>query len=183
MKNGETNEQIFELDVGLMRRNVTSWWEYLFSPFEQTRIFPMYQIPPVSDPVIYLTLYSDSGDVEINKFGFGLSFDLGVVLNKNPIVDFENYSEITRDDFGRATLTPRPSIPTAKLNLATRANRLNAVLGFKKKSDGKVVAWSGLDDADNPYTQSLAFYGMHQEFNADLSDQGFAQIDLFLEGV
>lgn len=183
VKKADKNEVVYELDVILRRRNATTWWEYLFSQFDQQRVLATYQIPPVINPLIQITLYSNSSNIEIERFGFGLSFYLGTVLNVSPIVDSENFSVIERDDFGRATLTSRPSIPTAKVKIATRANRLNAVLSFKKNSSAKVVAWSGLDDIVHNYSEPLAFFGVHQEFTTDLSDEGFAQIDLFLEGV
>lgn len=183
VKKADTNEVVYELDVTLRKRNVTTWWEYLFSSFEQQRVLATYQIPPIINSVIQLTLYSNSSSIEIERFGFGLSFYLGTVLDVSPIVDTENFSVIERDSFGRATLTPRPSIPTAKVKIATKANRLNAVLAFKKNASAKIVAWSGLDDIVHNYSEPLAFFGVYQEFTTDLSDQGFAQIDLFLEGV
>lgn len=183
VKRSDTNEVVYELDVTLRKRNVTTWWEYLFAEFEQQRILSTYQIPPIADPIVQITLYSNSQSIEIERLGFGLSFYLGAVQKVSPIVDTEDFSIIQRDSFGRATLEPRPGIPTAKVKIATRANRLNAVLDFKLKSGGKIVAWSGLDDIVHNYSEPLAFFGFHQEFTADLSDEGFAQIDLFLEGV
>ncbi len=183
VRNGIGGEIAYTLDGYLLTRNSTTFYEYFFAPFLYTKSVATFQIPPVADPVIYLTLSDPSGLIEVGRFAIGKSVYLGATQDRNPTVDSDNYSEIVWDEFGKATLTPVPSIPTNECELALRKNRLNAIRDFKERANAKAVAWSGLDDIQDDYTEALLLFGVYRNFKIDISDREFAVINLSLKGI
>jgi hypothetical protein len=182
VKNGIDGATIFTLDGYLRSRNVNSFYEYFFAPFTYTKAVANFHIPPVADPVIYLTLSDPSGFVELGRLAIGSSIDIGSI-QWNPIVDSDNYSKIEWDDFGKATLTPVPSIPTNDLKILVKKNRLNAVRQFRDLANAKAIAWSGMDDIEHPYQEALILFGVYRNFQIDISNQAEAEINLSLKGI
>lgn len=183
VRNGIDGPIIYTLDGYLLERNITSWYEFFFAPFVYRKLVTTFQIPPAADPVVYLTLSDPSGIVELNRFAIGLSVYLGQVQDTGPIVDTDNYSEITTDDFGKTTFSPVPSIPKADLTIFAKANKTELIRQYKKESEAKIAVWSGLDDIDNPYTQSLVLFGFHRSFPIEPSDPNIVVVKLSLKGV
>ena len=183
VKDGIDGDDVFTLNGYLLERNVTSFYEFFFAPFVYRKLVTTFQVPPVADPVIYLTLTDPSGVVEVDGFAVGLSTYLGAVQDTGPIADTDNYSEITTDDFGKTTFNPVPSVPKAELTLFAKANKTELIRQFKRESEAKIAVWSGLDDIENPYTQSLVLFGFHRSFPIDLSDRNIVVVRLSLKGV
>lgn len=183
VRDGSNNAVVFTIDADLSARNVTTYYDFFFAPFVYTKKIASFAIPPVADPIVYITLSDPSGTVEVGRCAIGLSTYLGASQNTNPIVDSDNYSEIKWDGFGKATLTPIPSIPTVEQKIALRASRLNLIRLFKEKADAKAVVWSGLDDIDNQYTESMILFGVYRNFQFDLSDPNYPVINLNIKGI
>lgn len=183
VKNGIDGETIYTLDGYLRSRNINTFFEYFFAPFIYTKSAVTFHVPPTADPVIYLTLSDPSGFVEIGRLAVGLSIHLGVTQKQSPIVDSDNYSEITWDKFGKATMTPIPSVPTNECKVFFKSQRLNAVRQFKELANAKAVVWSGLDDLDDDYTESLLMFGVYRNFQIDLTDPNFPVLNLSLKGI
>ena len=183
VRNGIDGPIVFTLDGYLLERNVTTFYEYFFAPFVYRKLVVTFQVPPAPDPVIYLNLSDPSGIVELSRFAVGQSVYLGAVQDTGQIIDTDNYSQITTDDFGKATFVPVPSIPKADMTIFASASKTDLIRQFKNDSDAKIVVWSGLDDIDNPYTQSLVLFGFHRNFQIDPSDRNIVVTKLLLKGV
>lgn len=183
VRNGIDGPLIYSMDAYLLERNVTSWYEYFYAPFVYRRLISTFNIPPAPDPVIYLTLKDSTGTVELNRFAIGQSVYLGEIQDTDPIVDTNNYSQITTDDFGTTTFVPVPSKPKADLTVFAPASKTDLISQFKKESEAKIVVWSGLDDIDNPYAQSLIMFGFHRGFPIDPSDRNIVSFKLTIMGV
>ncbi len=173
----------FTLDGYLLVRQVTTYYEYFFAPFVYDKVVATFEVPPVTDPVITVTLTDPSGVIEVSRFATGLDTYLGAVEKSNPVVDSDNYSEITYDPFGHATLNPIPSIPTTDQKLFCKSSRLNVVRQFKDQANAKAVVWSGLDDIEHDYQEALVLIGVYQNFQIDLSDPNYPVINLTLKGI
>lgn len=182
VRNGIGGPVVFTIDGYLLSRNVASFFDFLFAPFIYDKVVATFGIPPIPDPVVYLTLSDPSGTVELGRFAVGLSTYLGPI-QWSPISDSDNYSEVTRDKFGRAKLTPIPSMPTNDIKLEPNANMTNLIRQFKVKSDAKAVVWSALDDMHSPYRESLVVIGVHSNFRIDISNNEFTVIDLAIKGI
>lgn len=182
VRNGIDGDIVYTLDGYLLSRDVNTFYGYFFAPFIYTKSVATFQVPPVADPVIYLTLSDQSGLVELGRFAVGQSIHIGHI-RWSPIVDSDNYSEIEWDAFGKSTLTPVPSIPTNELKVETEKVRLTAVRQFRDQANAKAVVWSGMDDVVHPYQESLILFGVYRNFQIDISNQAFAVINLSLKGI
>lgn len=172
---------VYTLDTELRSRYVTNYYEYFFSPFIYDTVVSTSGIPPVADPVVTVTLYDPSGWCEPGRFAVGMHTDLGEV-DWESVIEDENYSEITRDAFGKVTLNPIPSIPTLEMVAGINAYETNKVIQFKRMTDAKVVVWSALQRVD-AYRQTHVLIGIHKRFKITPQNHKLAQIDLKLEGV
>lgn len=182
IRNGIGGDVAFTLDGYLLERNASNFTQFFYSPFVYVKSFATFEIPPIPDPVIYVTLSDSSGTVELGRLPVGLSTYLGPI-QWNPLSDTDNYSEVTRDKFGRATLVPIPSTPLIEVKLEPDANRTNAIRQFKTLTDAKAVVWSALDDIDSPYRESLAVIGVWDNFGVDIANPRFTVINLSLKGI
>lgn len=182
VRDGIDGQIAYTLDGYLLERNVTNWSEFFFAPFVYTRMVTTFSVPPINDPVIYLTLSDPSGVVELSRYAVGLSTYLGKV-EWNPVSDSDNYSEINWDDFGKATLTPVPSIPLVEQKVIVNRNQINLVRQFREAANAKAVVWSGLDDIEYDYTESLILFGVYRNFSIDISDPNFVIANLSLKGI
>lgn len=182
IRNGTDGDVVFTLDGYLLERNVTTFYEFFFAPFIYIKSFATFEIPPIPDPVIYVTLSDPSGTVELSRLAVGQSTYLGPI-QWNPVSDTDNYSEIERDKFGRATMTPIPSTPLAEVKLEPDANKTNMIRQFKEQANARAVVWSALDDIDSPYREALVVIGFYDNFRIDISNHEFTVIDLSIKGI
>lgn len=172
---------IYTLDGFLLERNVTSIYEYFFSPFVNVKKVATFNIPPIPDPVIEITLSDTSGAVEVGRLAIGQSTYLGEI-QWNPVVDSDNYSKINWDEFGRAELIPIPSVPSNQQKVLVDAHRLNLVREFREQTNAVPVVWSGLDDMDYHYTESLLIFGIYDSFQIVEVNNGFSELNLSIKG-
>lgn len=172
---------VYTLDAQLLSRYVTNYYEYFFSEFIYDTVISTSNVPPVADPVVSVTLYDPSGWCEPGRFAVGMHTDLGEV-DWESVFEEENYSEITRDAFGRVTLNPIPSIPTLEMVVGANAHDTNRVIQFKRMTDAKVAVWSALQSVE-AYRQMHVLIGIHKRFKITPKNHKTAQIDLKLEGV
>ena len=172
---------VYTLDAELRSRYVTTYYEYFFSPFVYDTVVSTSNLPPVADPVISMTLYDPSGWCEPGRFAVGMHTDLGEV-DWESVFEDENYSEITRDRFGKVTLNPIPSIPTLEMAVGVDAYQTNKIVQFKRMTDAKVTVWSALQNVE-AYRQMHVLIGIHKRFKITPLNHKMAKIDLRLEGV
>lgn len=172
---------VYTLDGFLLERNVTSIYEYFFAPFVYVKKVATFNTPPIHDPIIEITLSDTSGLVEIGRLAVGQSTYLGAI-QWNPVVDADNYSKIKWDEFGRAELTPIPSVPSNQQKIAVNAHRLNLVRQFRELSNAVPVVWSGLDDMEHRYTESLLIFGIYDSFQIVEVSDSFSELNLSIKG-
>ena len=173
---------VYTLDGFLQERQATTFYEWLFSPFSYRRMVSTSNIPQTPDPVITITLTDPSGFVEISRLAIGQSTFLGNI-QWEPIIDADNYSKIEWDQFGHATLTPIPSIPISEQKIVVENNRLDIVRRFRDEVNGRAAVWSGLDDINGVFSESLIIFGVYRSYQLDLSNPAFSVLNLSLKGI
>lgn len=179
---GDGTEPIYTLDGYLLNRQGIGWYDFLYEDFLYDTKVVTFAIPPISDPVIKLVLTDPSGVIELSRFGFGMDCHLGTI-QWNPVSDSDNYSEIEWNRFGRATLTPIPSIPLTEQKLTVNREQINVVRKFRELANGKAVFWSGLDDREYEYTESLIIVGVYRKFSLDIPNPSYAVANLSIKGI
>ena len=83
-------------------------FEYAFSPFTTKSSNVIFDIPTFSDVEVTITITSTSGNVKCGSVVLGTYAYIGDVLQYAK-ADSLNFSEITRDIYGTATLVKRKS--------------------------------------------------------------------------
>lgn len=162
-------------------RQTTTFYEWFFAPFIYDKVLSTFDVPPIADPVVTVTLTDPSGTCELARFATGIHTEIGEI-EWDSASEGENYSEITWDQFGRATLLPIPSIPTLEMQLVVDANKINAVRQFKDLANAKAVVWSAMDQIDN-YREMHTLIGVYQRFRITAENHKTAKINLTMKGV
>lgn len=181
VQNGIGGDVVLSLSKDLLARRATTPYEYCFTPFLYDKVFATFDVPPVLDPVVTITLTHPSGTCEVGRFATGLAYFLG---NEDwgSEIDSENYSEITWDKFGKATLNPIPSIPTMHMTLDAKPILINRIQQFKEMANGKAVVWSAMQKLDS-FEQSHVLFGVYERFPMVSKNLSQAIFDLTLKGI
>ena len=167
----------------LLKREVLNWYDFFFEPFSSKPAVAKFDVPPLADPVITITLTSTSGIVSLGRFAFGMHTYIGKFLLDGASMPSVNYSTVDRDEFGNAVLTPRVDIPTIRGNLHIEARRLNKVRDIFKDLNGRVAIWAGVDQSDHPYFDISLINGFVREKTPSPVTDKYVRIGLEIEEI
>ncbi len=179
---GSCNNVIYQMSKSLLKRNVSTFYEWFYVPFVYEKKIVVFDIQPVSDPIIKLTVRSNDGSNEILRLPIGFSIDLGVT-QFSPVLDMDNYSKVVRDGFASATFYPAQSIPKNEYKIVSNRNRVNVLRKFREDVGSKAAVWSALDDMDYEYTESLIIFGFVRDFNIEIPHNEYTLTSLYIEGI
>lgn len=180
--NGGVGDPVFTLDGYLLNREAVNPYDYFFAEFDYTNIVVTFEIPPVPDPVITMILTDPSEIIEIGRFATGTDTYLGTV-KWNPVSDMDNYSVIEWNQFGKAKLEPKTSIPKQDLQVVVDASRIDVVRRFRDKANAKAVCWSALDDKEYYYTETLVLMGAYRKFDINIENPSYVVANLSIKGI
>lgn len=181
VQNGIGGPVVLEIDKNLLARHATTGYEFFYSPFIYDEVAATFDVPPLADPVVTVTLTDPSGTCELGRFATGQSVDLGEIEWGSSDED-ENNSDITFDSFGRAELVPIPSNPGLEMKIELDTHRVNKVRQFKRLANAKAVVWSGMEAIDT-YREMHVIIGVYQRFKLTAMNHKKAKFDLTLKGI
>lgn len=181
VRDGLNGPIIYTFDAYMLSRQGFGWYGFLYAPFVYDRTVSTFNIPPVSDPVIEITLQDPSGICEIGRFGTGMSVDIGEV-EWNTVSDDGSYSDIKIDSSGWTTLEPVEGPSELQMTLEIDANKANAVMQFKRLSKNKLVMWSAMEGIES-YRQMHVIVATPETFKISTKNHRKASIDLSLIGI
>lgn len=166
----------------LTGRNTVTWSDYFYNTFGQQRTVVRFDLPRYATSTITVTL-TGTGTLEIGAMVVGTAIDLGKVISGASSLA-NNYSTVSRDTYGNATLVPRRSIPSTTQRLLTPKANVDAVRDIRTLLNAVPAIWSGLDDAaTDGYFESLLILGIYKEFSINLNASGYADVNLTLEEI
>lgn len=180
--NGIDGPVAYTLDGTLQDRKVSSPYEWCFARFSYISIISTFNIPPISDPVIYLTLTDPTGIVELGRFAFGEAVYIGNI-QWSPIVDSDNYSTIEWDKFGEATFSPLPRKPAREYKVIFKNNRLEIIQKLEADANAQITFWSGMDDMESEFSQTLMMFGAYGNYQIDIGNLSESVLNISLKGV
>jgi hypothetical protein len=173
---------VYSTSENLILRKTVSWRDYFFSNFAYAGNTVRFDLPPFTNAVITITLSRASGNVALGALVIGQHFELGTVLSQARS-DALNFSTVTRDNFGNATLVPRRTVPKTDQQIFTEPERIDKVREIRAALNAVPAVWSGMDDnVDNPHFESLLILGIYKEFSITL-DASTTNISLTLEEI
>ncbi len=166
----------------LTTRIVNDGYDYAFEPFSTMPSMVVFDLPPYSDIIVTLVISATSGNVKCGSCVMGTYIYLGD-SQYGASNDGMNFSSVTRDLYGNATLVPRRTLPKTDQKLSVDAARVNKVKAARVLLNAKPALWTGLDDSTNSYFDMLTILGIYNKFTISAVHNGVAEVTLGLEEI
>lgn len=173
---------VYTKTTSLNLRNVVDWYTYFFEPFSTNPNLIDFDIPPITNSIITITLASSTGSVSCGSLIIGNAEYLGDA-QYTAKSDTINFSSVTRDVFGNATMVPRRSIPKTTQTLWLDKARVNRADAVRESLNSVPAVWSGLDDANDGYFDALFVLGFYRAFSFDIDYPTAALVNLEIEEI
>ena len=173
---------VYSYSANLSTRVVANWYDYYLSAFGTKTELLLTDLPPFSNGVLTVSLTSTTGTVSLGGLVIGKSEYLGETHYK-PVSVALNFSTVTRDTFGNATLVRRRSVPKTTQVLYSNKQLVDKLLAIREALNAEPAIWSGLDDADHAYFGALLILGFYRQFSISLDYPDYAVVTLELEEV
>ncbi|SFI31525.1 hypothetical protein [Nitrosomonas sp. Nm34] len=173
---------IYDQTRDLIDRTVLSWYDYFYQPFRQIKNTLFTDLPILTTAKAKLTFTRSSGNVKVGFVVMGVPFNLGKTENKVK-AEALNFSEIERDEFAEAKLTPRRDIPKTTQTVLIEREKLNQVRGTLSELNAKVALWHALSDPLLSYFDATFIIGVYKRRDIDISPKSHAYLNLELEQI
>ncbi len=157
---------VYSYSRDLRTRIATTPTEYYFKPFKLRPNDYVFDIPPVSDIVITITLTRASGNVKLGSAIFGLYTYIGPIVEKAR-EEKQNFGRVIRDDYARATIIRRRSVPSIVQQVKVDHADLDKVRALGDDLNGIVCAWIGMENSSHALADALAKIGFYVDFDFD----------------
>lgn len=174
--------QIFDETADMIDRSIVGWYDYFYQPFRQIENYLFTDLPILSTGKLKLTFTKASGNVEVGFVVMGMPFNIGDTEIKAEAESL-NFSEITRDEFGEAKLTPRRDIPKTTQTVLVEKDKLNQSRAILTDLNAEVALWFGLSDPLLDYFDTLFIIGLYKNKRIQLAGPNHALLSLELEQI
>jgi len=173
---------VYSASGSLNTRETVTWSDYFFGEFSTQKSLVFFDVPPLSDSIITITMTATSGSTKLGAAVFGSFVYLGVTLN-SPSSDILNFSTIARDTDGNAILTARRNVPKSRQTVVAEKANVNKIRGLRDYLNAVPALWYGLSDATDGYFESVSILGIYKAFEINVENHGEAIVNLELEEV
>ena len=173
---------IYTETIDLATRYTTTWSEYFFGEFVYQESVVLVDLPPVSAPVITVAITRASGNVQCQTLAVGTAVEIGDT-RMGAETDVLDFSKVTRDEFGSATLVPRKSVPVARMTVLLPKDKVNALRKLRKDNAAKPVVFIGMDDSADGYFDSVSMLGIYKRMTVVIEYPTHSLCTLELEGL
>ena len=165
----------------LTERQSTSWYDYFFDPITYSKSAVFFNIPLDTNIIIDITL--TGSNIECGGCVIGYAEFIGTV-QRGATNDVINFSSVTRDAFGNATMVQRRNVPKTNQTLFLDASQVNTVRRVRDQLNAVPAVWIGLDPtSDQYYFESLLIVGFYRTFTISIDNPVGVMINLELEEV
>lgn len=173
---------VWTRSADLNGRKTLSYYQYFFTKIttKDTKVY--LDVPPYTDIVLNITL-TGSGNITVGACIVGLAEFIGNVQSK-ATSDILNFSSVTRDSFGNASMVVRRNVPKTNQTLFLEKSNLARVLTVRDNLNATPALWTGLDSSsDDPYFDALLILGFYRTFSIDIDNPIGVYMTLELEEV
>jgi hypothetical protein len=174
--------EVWSYTSSLRERTTTTWKDYFFGAFSFKTRLAKFDLPPVGGATLTVTLTKASGTVSCVACVPGVSVYMGEA-ELDALSDAVNFSTVTRDDFGNATLVRRRSVPTTSQVVWCEKLNLNKVKRLRDSLNAIPAVWSTQDDETDGYHQSFLILGVATRFSINAVEFEMAKINLEAEDI
>lgn len=174
---------LYDRTFNLLLRNSTTYSQYFFGSFRVQASLARFDLPLASGATITITITPTAGEARCGGVVIGMAEDLGTIIDP-PVSDVQNFSKVTRDDFGVATLVKRRNVPLLQHRVRAEVGRLDRLRALREDLDAVPALWSGVDDRDaSPFFDTLLLVGLAKKWSISLSGPLAVVSDLQLEEI
>lgn len=179
---GTGNYTVYEYEATLVAREVVDYWDYFLLPFDYTPSVWLDDLPPYTGVDITIALIKDGDTAACSSVVLGSPVDLGV-LETDAQSRAVNYSTITRDEFGNATLVPRRNVPAINIETYSPKSRLNQLLAVRDALNAVPGLWIGDDDSESDWFEALQILGIYTQFDLDMIESDEVRLTARLDEI
>lgn len=174
---------VYTSAASLLRRTTGAWSDYFFGSFVWGGSLVKFDLPPYVGAAVSIAVEPVDGAARCGAMVVGRSVYLGEVEHQASS-EAQNYSTVTRDAFGNATLVPRRTVPASRQSIVTPVSNVDKLRELRALGNATPMVWSGLDDKDQHYFfESLLLLGVYKEFTITDDNSVFAKVQLSLEEI
>lgn len=146
--------------VKLLRRTVTNWKEYFFGQFKPRRSVAIFGLPLRANARIIIRITNTVGPAKCGAVLVDRSVWAGN-FKYDTTTDADNYSEIERDKYGDAKLTPYRTVNKVIGTLQGPARLSNVYLELRDSLNARPAGFVGLENHPNhAFYDSLFVIGL-----------------------
>lgn len=168
--------------VDLIDRDVIDHYDYCYAPFATRPAHVVFDVPPYSDVIVTVTLSSTTGNVKIGSLVVGTYIYLGD-LEQGATNDGKNFSTVTRDLYGTATLVQRRTLPITRQRLILPFAYVDRALAARTLLNATPALWTGMNHASSNWFGMLQIMGIYTAFEIDANSPQHAVVNLALEEI
>lgn len=178
---GATN--YYSKTVSTIQRYTVDWLTYFFGSFRYVPSFVLFDIPQITGATVTITITNGAGVVKCGGLVVGTSQYIGAT-QYSATRSALNFSTVTRDSAGNATLVPRRSVPRTDQKLRIDKAYANGILQLITDLNAVPALWSGLDDqSTSDYFEALLILGVYKELSINVDHPTSALVTLQLEEI
>lgn len=164
-------------------RVVAGCYDYLFMPFDTyTKSMVVFDIPPYTDCIITITITNTQGVAKCGSCVIGNYVYVGAA-QCDATADGLNFSSVTRDTFGNATMNAGRNVPQTNQVVMVNASLLSKILSVRDQLNGTTAFWTALDTDDGGYFGTFMINGFTRKFSVVAKTAEKATIQIELEEV
>jgi len=176
-----TGTTIYNTGRNLTTKSSTTWYDYFFTSSGTIKSAVFSNLPPYTDAIVSIVL--TGANVGCGGLILGRAQWLGS-LQRGATSEIINFSTVTRDIFGNATMVQRRNIPKTNQTLYLDKSYINAVRLVRDQLNATPAAWVGLDDIpDQTYFETLLIVGFYRTFTINIDNPIGVIVNLELEEI
>lgn len=163
----------------LNTRSALTYYDYCYEPFTNRPSMAVFDLPPITDAVITVTITSASGVASVGSVVIGNYTDIGQVFY-GAESDVLNFSRIDRAFDGTALLKQRRSIPKVNAEVMAVKAITNKIRSLRTNLNATPAVWAGLDQTSDKYFEALLILGIYKKFTIKLDhpEQTVSEIEI-----
>lgn len=162
-------------------RTTLTLYDYFFDPITTAPSAVFFDLPIGSSYIIEITL--TGANMECGGVVVGYAEDIGTI-QRGASNDVTNFSSVTRDAFGNASMVQRRNVPKTSQQLFLPAEMVNSVRRIRDSLNAKPAVWVGLEDLPGQfYFESLLIVGFYKTFKISIDNNIGVIVDLELEEI
>ena len=159
----------------------STWYDYFFTTGTTVKSAVFSNLLPYSDAVVSIVINGDN--IACGGIILGKAQELGTI-QRGATSEIINFSTVTRDIFGNATMVQRRNIPKTNQTLYLDKSYVDAVRTVRDQLNATPAAWVGLEDLpDQYYFESLLIVGFYRTFTINIDNPIGVIINLELEEI